>query len=156
MKRTINMCLIFVLIICSLEGCVFSNQTYYPEEDLIVYSGIDGASFVYSNKVDVTVHADDGKHMALTLKCYESDDKWTGAGYEVFEDLKYKYFTWHDYYLHIQTVDDVFYSLDINGYKPGEFLDSKQKTPKYTLKKYTANEFETLHPDYKAYEWVEG
>lgn len=160
MKKTLfsiySILFVFILIF-TLTGCVCSNRAEYPEEELVIYSGIDGAAFYYSNKVQVRVHNDKGKYMIVTLKPYENDKEWKSTyGYEVFNDLKYKYFTWHNYYLYIQTVDDVYYSLDIKGYKPGEFVDSKKKTPKYTLKEYTADEFKELHPDYETYEWVDG
>lgn len=145
-----------LLLFLSMTGCVYSNQASYPEEKLIVYGGIDGASYVYSNKVDVTVYADNGKYMNLTLKCYKSDEVWSGDGYQVFDKLKYKYFAWNNYYLYIQAEDNVYYSLDIKGYEPGKFVNSKEKTPKYTLKKYTDNEFKNSHPNYKTYEWLDG
>lgn len=159
MKKTSIYSILFVLALLlslSATGCLYSNRADYPEEELVVYGGIDGASYTYSNKVELIVYADNGKHMVLTLKEYKDDEEWDGVGYRVFKDLKYKYFAWHDYNLYIQTVDDVFYSLDIKGYNPGEFVDSKKKTPKYTLKKYTAKEFKQTFPDYETYEWLDG
>lgn len=147
--------LLIVLSFLQLTGCRFTNQANYSDEELIVYGGIDGATYKYSNKVKVTVYADNGMHMELILNCYKNDDKeWDGTGYVVFEDLKYTRFAWNNYYLYIQTVDNTFYSLDIKNYNPGKFVDSKKNIPKYTLKTFTANEFKKANPDYNTYEWL--
>ena len=148
--------LIVFSLLFIITGCEYLNRASYPEEDLVVYSGIDGASYVYSNKVEVTVYADDGKHMILTLKNYNSDEVWHGDGYNVFEDIEFNYFAWHNYYLYIHASDDVFYSLDIKRYEPGTFQDDKKQMPKYDLKKYTSKEFKKLFPDYETYEWLNG
>ena len=149
--------IIIVLSFSQLTGCNFSNRADYPEEELIVYGGIDGATYEYSNKVRVTVYADNGNHMELILKCYKNDDKeWDGTGYVVFKDLKFTHFAWNNYYLYIQTVNNTFYSLDIKNYNPGEFVDRKKRIPKYSLIELTSNEFEEENPDYKTYEWLNG
>ena len=147
--------IISFIMIWSFSSC-YDNHAYYPDEELVVAGGIDGADYTYSNKVSVVVYVSDVKRLDLTLKCYKSDDEWLGGGYSVFERLRYKQFAWNNFFLFIRTVDDEYYELDIKGYCPGEFEDDNEEIPKYSLKKYREKEFKDKYPDYEIYEWLDG
>ncbi|MEE0872527.1 MAG: hypothetical protein UIH27_03525 [Ruminococcus sp.] len=141
--------LFFTALFClCLVGC---GDSVYPEEELVVKGGFDGAWYTYSDKVNLYLRYS-GEEDHLIIKTSEDQDGWETNGYKVLSG-EFSEAAWNNSKLFVHCGSD-YYMFDIKGYTVGD-VDKEKGTPKYTLEKYSDRDFEKQFPDYKAYEWYD-
>ena len=139
---------ITVTVIFSLCGCtaILDSMTRYekPEEQLEYIWGIDGDTYIYSDKVEVFLGAPGENEDSLFIKCYPDD--------YISNEILQGSFTkvaWNDYKLFI-LMDDTYYMFDINAY---EIPADDNTEPVYELKEYSEEEFAKAYPDSASFDW---
>ncbi len=140
--------LITVTVIFSLCGCtaILDSMTRRenPEEQMEYIWGIDGDTYIYSDKVEVYLGAPGENEDSLYIKCYP-DDYLSG---EILQG-SFKKAAWNDYKIFI-LMEDTYYMFDINAY---EVPADDNTEPVYELKEYSEEEMKKLYPDYESFNW---
>ena len=146
MKQRVLLFFLFVLFCLGLVGCA----AVYPQEELVVKGGFDGAYYIYSDKVNVYLRYS-GKEDYLIIKTSENEAGWESSGYKVISG-EFSEAAYHHKQLFIHCGND-YYAFDIEGYSVGN--TDEEGSPEYSLKKYADSDFKKSFPDYKSFDWYD-
>ena len=152
MKRML-ICLFCLTVIFSFTGCYGLLDalltSYYLEEDLAVSRGIDSKSYEYSEKVRLSMcnePYDDELEIRINI---ENQDTYASPSYPILSG-KFEKFAWNDYKLYVVMNTD-YYVFDIAKHTVPPYSESADYT--YELLQYTKDEFISLYPNYKNFNW---
>ena len=162
-KVSLNFVLLGLIFLCVfMYGCNFCRPSV-GEEELVMYPGRDGISYIFSDKVRLWLswHSDsnDKEYLAdndsLGVR-NSSDEDWRFGRYDKILTGNFKKFAWNEYTLFI-LMDDIYYTFDIKSYQIPEPITDEDNNiyivPEYSLDKYSLSEFAEKYPDYENFNW---
>ena len=142
--------LISVLLVFSFCGCssLFDMLTTkeVPEEELEIIWGRDSDTYIYSDKIELSMSSSLYTKDDLYLKYYTDDACWRSILRGDFEKA-----AWNDYKLFIK-MEGTYYMFDINAY---EVPQEKYAEPEYELKEYSEKEMKELYRNYESFNWYD-
>lgn len=128
------------LIVAIFSGCYNLFKTYYPEENLEVFSGRNYTSYEFSKKVAIITSNNNEDRFKLAT---DKGENWWYNSKTVlsgdFEKIGY-----NDDMLFI-LMDNTYYVFDISSY---DVLDGK-----YEFIELSISEFQKSYPDYESFDW---
>lgn len=142
----------FYILLLIFSFCAHQyDPKYIDEESLVIYTGRNAISYIYQDKVKVTINYND-RDDSLRLRTRLGEEYWDYDNIRVLSGT-FERVGWYDDNLFI-LMDEKYYSFDIDGYEvPPLDEDGEPQNPDYELKEYSKSEFKKLYPDYESFDW---
>lgn len=153
----VSVVVIGIFILGLILALIFSfcahqyDPKYIDEESLVIYTGRNAISYIYQDKVKVTINYNDRDDW-LRLRTRMGEEYWYYDSITILSGT-FERVGWYDDNLFI-LMNEKYYSFDIDEYEvPPLDEDGEPQNPDYELKEYSESEFKKLYPDYESYDW---